>query len=166
MLAFSIVVSDAFNDQINAEIYSAYLYLSMSTYCASSGLPGAAHWLRAQWEEELGHGTKLIDYVNDRGGTVVLRVVDQPPSQFGSLSNLFEQVLAHEEEVTRSIYRVYGQAAANQDYAAQTLLHWYIDEQVEEEKAATEIVSMLKLAGDSAQAVLMVDRQLAQRPKS
>ena len=166
MPGISPVVRDALNDQINAELYSAYLYLSMSAYCDLNNLRGAAHWLRLQWEEELAHATKLVDFVTERGGRVSLKAIDQPPAEFGSLLQVFEQVLEHEQQVTRSIYNIYDLSLQQKDYAAQSLLQWYVNEQVEEENSAAEIVSMLKLAGDSGSALLFVDRQLAQRTKS
>lgn len=157
-------VNQALNDQIGREVYSAYLYLSMSTFCNSRDLPGAAHWLRVQWEEELIHTTKLVDYVTDRGGAVVLGAIDQPPVEFGSLLAVFQQVLAHEQAVSASIYKTYEVCVKEKDYAAQTLLQWYMDEQVEEENTASEIVARLKLAGKDGSALLMIDEQLARRP--
>ncbi len=159
-------ITEALNEQINAEIYSAYLYLSMSAFCQSQDYVGAAHWLRIQWEEELLHATKLIDHIGDRGGAVTLRSIGQPPTQFGSLLELFEQVLQHEQGVSASINRIYELSLAEKDYATQTLLQWFISEQVEEENAASEIVSMLKLAGKDGAGLLMVDQQLGQRIKT
>lgn len=166
MPALSDTMRDALNEQANAELASAYLYLGMSAFCAGRNLTGAAHWLRLQWQEELGHATKLIDYVTERGGQVVLKAIAQPPDRFGSLADLFRRVLAHEQEVTAAIYRLCDLAAKEKDYAAQALLQWYVDEQVEEEKSAAEVLAMLDLAGDSGAALLMVDRQLAQRATS
>ncbi|MEX2247117.1 MAG: ferritin [Dehalococcoidia bacterium] len=165
MPAISKSLTDAFNSQINKEIYSAYLYLSMSSHCDAANLPGAAGWLRIQWEEELGHATKLLDYVNERSGRVVLKAVDAPAATFGTLLDIFRQVRAHEEEVTASINKIYQQAISESDYAAQTLLQWYVNEQVEEENSAAEIISMLELAGDSGSGLLMVDRHLAGRAR-
>ncbi len=163
MPALSSSLLSALNEQINAETYSAYLYLAMSAHCAAENLPGAAHWLRLQWQEELGHATKLVDYVTERGGRVKLGAIAEPPAEFGSPLALFESVLEHEKEVTASIYRLCDLASAEKDHAAQALLQWYVNEQVEEENSAAEIVSMLRLAGDSGSALLMIDRQLAQR---
>jgi ferritin len=166
MSGLSKAVNDALNGQTKAEIYSAYLYLSMSAYCDSANLPGAAHWLRLQWKEELEHATKLIDHVIGRGGTVVLEAIKKPPAKFGSLHEVFEQVLNHEQEVTASIYKLYELSVREKDYATQTLLQWYVDEQVEEEKSASEIVSMLQLAGRDGPGLLMVDRHLAERTRA
>lgn len=166
MPALSDAMRAALNRQINAELASAYLYLSMSAFCDQQNLSGAAHWLRLQWQEELGHATKLIDYVTERGGEVTLEGIEAPPARFGSLTAIFEQVLAHEQQVTATIYRLYDLAVSEKDYAAQALLQWYVDEQVEEERSAAEVLAMLRLAGDSGAALLMIDRQLAQRAAS
>ncbi len=156
-------VHKVLNEQISREVYSAYLYLSMSAYCNSIDLPGAAHWLRIQWQEELAHTTKLVDYLTDRGASVTLEAIDKPPAQFGSLLEVFQQVLKHEQAVSEAIYKTYEACMAGKDYAAQNLLQWYIDEQVEEENTASEIVAMLKLAGKDGSALLMIDQQLGQR---
>lgn len=163
MPQLSKAITTELNRQIKAELDSAYLYLAMSAYCDTINLQGAARWLRIQWQEELEHATKLIDYMSERGGGVHLRSIDEPPAEFGSLLDLFRRVLEHEREVTASIYRIYDLAVSEKDYAAQTLLQWYVGEQVEEENSAQEIVSMLELAGDSGSGLLMVDRHLAGR---
>lgn len=156
-------MSGALNDQINMELASAYVYLSMSAYCAEENLRGAASWLRIQWEEELEHATKLIDYIGERGGSVALKAIAQPPIRFKSLLDVFEQVLAHEKKVTAAIHKLYDLAAVEKDYASQSFLQWYVNEQVEEENSPAEILSMLRLAGDSGAALLMMDHRLAQR---
>lgn len=156
-------ISDALNAQIALELSSAHLYLSMSAYSASQSLPGAVHWLRLQWTEELGHATKLIDYISERGGSVTLRAIDEPVARFDSLTDLFEHVLEHEQEVTAAINEICGLCVSEKDYVSQTLLQWYANEQVEEENSASQILSMLNRAGESGPGILMVDRQLAQR---
>lgn len=158
-------MSAALNDQINMELASAYIYLSMSAYCAEANLRGAASWLRIQWEEELAHATKLLDYVGERGGSVTLKAIAQPASKFDSLLDVFEQVLAHEQKVTAAIHKLYDLAVAEKDYASQAFLQWYVNEQVEEENSPAEIISMLRLAGDSGAALLMIDRRLAERAR-
>jgi ferritin len=158
-------ITDALNQQINMELASAYAYVAMASYCDEKNLPGAASWLRIQWEEELGHATKLIDYINERGGHVVLQAIPQPPQQFQSLLDVFEQVLRQEQEVTASIYRIYNLAVQESDYAAQGLMQWYVNEQVEEENAPAEIISLLKVAGDSGSGLLLVDRRLGERTR-
>ena len=156
-------MSSALSDQINKELASAYVYLSMSTYCAEANLRGAESWLRIQWGEEIAHATKLIVYIGERGGSVSLKAIAQPPGQFKSLLDVFEQVLAHEQGVTAAIHKIYDLAVAENDYASQALLQWYVNEQVEEENSPAEIISMLRLVGDSGSGLLMVDRRLAER---
>lgn len=158
-------IADALNDQINNELSSAYTYLAMSAYCDEQNFEGAAHWLRVQWEEELAHATKLIDYIAERGGKVKFTTIQQPKAEYSSLKELFGEVLQHEKDVTAAIYKIYDLAVSEKDYAAQTLMQWYVNEQVEEENSAEEILSMLKLAGESGSGLLIVDRQLAGRVK-
>jgi ferritin len=158
-------MSGALNEQINMELVSAYLYLSMSTYCAEANLRGGASWLRAQWQEELEHATKLIDYIGERGGSITLKAIASPASRFSSLLDVFEKVLAHEQKVTTAIHKLYNLAFTEKDPASQAFLQWYVNEQVEEENSPAEIISMLRLAGDTGAALLMVDRQLAERAR-
>jgi len=157
------VVQDALNQQIKDELYSSYLYLSMSAYCETINLPGFAHWMRLQSEEELSHAMKLFDYVNDRGGRVVLQGIDQPPAEFNAPLDIFQQVLEHEQKVTGLIHQLYALALKENDYPTQVELQWFIKEQVEEEKSAGEIVEQLKVIGDHSTALLMLDRQLGAR---
>lgn len=154
---------DALNEQIGMEISSAYYYLKLSTLCAERNLKGAAHWLRLQWDEELGHATKLIDYVLDRGNEVKLGAVENPQVEFRSLTAVFQSVLEHEQKVTASINALFEQATSEQDFAAQTFLQWYVTEQVEEENSAQEVVETLKIGGEEGPALLMIDNQLGSR---
>jgi ferritin len=156
-------VANLLNSQINRELESAYVYLGMSAWADAQNLPGAASWLRLQWEEELMHATKLIDYVGERGGTVSLKAINAPPARYKDLLDVFKQVLSHEEAVTGAINDLYAKAAAAKDYATQTLLDWYINEQVEEENAPAEIIGMLEVAGTSGSGLLIVDRRLGER---
>lgn len=151
------------NDQIKNELYSAYLYLSMAAYCESINLGGFAHWLRLQYEEEVSHAMKFFDHINNRGGRVVLQAIDQPPSDFKSPLQLFENVLEHELKVTGMINKLYEIAQKEKDYPAQIMLQWFIEEQVEEEKTASEIVEQLKLIGDRGPALLILNHQLGSR---
>jgi ferritin len=153
----------AFNDQINKELFSAYLYLGMSAWCESANLPGAARWLQAQAQEEQGHAMKFYGFVHDRGGKVALGAVAKPEQEFASLLDLFEQVLDHERKVTASINGLYKAALTDGDYPSQVLLQWFITEQVEEEKNATAIVEILKMVGTQGASLFMVDRQLGAR---
>jgi len=160
---FSKVVRDAMNEQIKHELYSAYLYLSMAAYSESINLPGFANWMRLQAQEELDHAMKFYDFIHERGGHVVLQAIDQPPAEFASPTDLFEKTLEHEQKVTGLIHNLYALAVKENDYAGQIFLQWFVTEQVEEEKSAGEILEMLKMIGDKGQALLMLDRQLAQR---
>jgi ferritin len=154
---------DALNDQLKHELYSSYLYLAMSAYCDDQNLPGFAHWMRLQADEEREHAMKFFDFIQDRDGRVVLQSLAQPPRDFGSPTGVFEQVLAHEQEVTSLIEQLYRKASAEQDHATQVFLEWFIAEQVEEEKTALQILETLRMAGDDKVGLLMVDRELASR---
>jgi ferritin len=156
-------LTDALNDQLKHELYSSYLYLAMAAYCDSENLPGFAHWMRLQADEEREHAMKFYDFILDRDGRVVLQSLAQPPRDFGSPAKVFEQVLAHEQEVTSLIEQLYRKAAAEQDSATQVFLQWFITEQVEEEKTATQILETLRMAGDDKVALLMLDRELGAR---
>jgi len=160
---FSKNLEQAVNEQIKNELYSGYLYLAMAAQCESMNLKGFAHWLKVQAREELGHAMKLYDFVNDRGGRVVLEAIDKPPVEYRSLQEMFEAVYKHEQKVTGLINKLYEMAKAENDYPLQVHLQWFIDEQVEEEKNASEILAMLKLTGESGSGLLMLDRALGER---
>lgn len=151
------------NDQINHEFYSSYLYLSMAAHFEAANLPGFANWMRVQSEEEAEHAMKFYEYVFDRGEKVALKAIDQPPSEWASLLDLFEHVLLHEQKVTSLINTIYAAALKESDYPTQVMLHWFINEQVEEERNATEIVDQLKMIEAKGTAVLMLDHQLGKR---
>jgi ferritin len=157
------VIQDAMNEQIRNELYSAYLYLSMSAYCESVNLPGFAHWIRVQAQEETTHAMKFYDFICERGGRVVLQAIDQPPVGYESPLGLFERTLEHERKVTAMIHDLYALAVQEEDYASQVFLQWFVTEQVEEEQSAAEIVEMLKMIGDKGHALLMLDRELGRR---
>ena len=156
-------MQEALNKQINAEIYSAYLYLSMSAHFQSVNLAGFANWMRVQWQEELAHALKFYDYVNERGGRVVLQPVEAPPSAWDSPLALFEDVYRHEQKVTGMINKLVDLAVEIRDHATNNVLQWFVAEQVEEEASADEVVQKLKLVGDDPSALFMIDRELAQR---
>ena len=151
------------NGQINKEFYSAYLYLAMSAYCNKLGMPGAEHWFRMQYDEEVIHMTKMFDYVMQHGGDVRLLQIDQPPHDFGTVLEAFEGSLAHEQFVTKSINELLDVAVEERDHATQVFLQWFITEQVEEEANVKEIVDRLKMVGDNGGALMMIDDKLAQR---
>ena len=156
-------VEKAINDQIKNELYSAYLYLSMSAYFEANNMPGSARWMRLRSEEEVSHAMKLFDYMGDRGSRVVLQGIEQPPAEFASTLDIFEKALAHEQKVTGLINSIYELAVKENDYPTQIELQWFITEQVEEEKSAGDIVELLKVIGDHGPSVIMVDRQLGAR---
>ena len=156
-------LTDALNEQLKHELFSEYLYLAMSAYCDDRNLPGFAHWMRLQATEEHEHAMRFFDFIQDRDGRAVLQALPQPPRDFGSPLELFEKVLAHEQEITSLIDQLYRKAVAEQDHATQIFVQWFISEQVVEEKTATEILDTLKMAGDSKVALLMLDRELAAR---
>jgi len=160
---FSKKVQDAMNDQIQRELESAYIYLSMAAYFDSSNLPGFAHWMRVQFQEEQAHAFKFYDFVYDRGGQVILQAIGQPPVEFQSPLDAFEKALAHEQKITGHINDLYALAVEEKDYASQILLQWFVEEQVEEEKSAGDIVDMLDRIGDSYHALVMLDRELSRR---
>lgn len=154
---------DAVNKQIQAEFQSAYIYLAMSARFEEMKMSGAANWMRIQWQEETAHAMKLFDHLIRRGQSPVLETLDAPTVSFDSALDAFEQVLAHEQHVTRLIHELYEVAIEEKDYALQTLMHWFIDEQVEEEENAEAIIDSLRLAGESGQGLFLVDRELGQR---
>lgn len=153
----------ALNDQIKNELYAAYLYLSMSAYFKAENLEGFAHWMRMQREEEIAHAMKIFDFVQDRDGRIDLQALDKPPADFGSPLVVMEEALAHEQKVTQRINELYELAVKQKDYPTQTLLQWFVTEQVEEEATAKQLVDQLKLVGNNSAALLMLDRELGAR---
>ena len=151
------------NLQINKELYSGYLYLSMAAHFSKSNLGGFSHWMKSQAKEELDHAMKFYDFLNELGEKVDLQTIAQPDADFGSPIKVFEQVLEHEIFVTTRIHLLYEIAVAEKDYPTQVFLQWFINEQVEEEKHATEILETLKLGGDTGSALIMMDRSLGAR---
>lgn len=156
-------MEEALNGQINKEFYSAYLYLAMSAYCNKLNLPGCEHWFRMQYEEEIIHMSKMFDYVMQHGGDAHLLQIDEPPREFGTVVEIFEASLKHEQFVTKSINELLDVAVEERDHATQVFLQWYITEQVEEESTVEDIVQRLKLAGDNGGALMMIDDKLGQR---
>ena len=156
-------VQDAINEQIKNELYSAYIYLSMAAQFEAENLPGFSGWMRMQSNEEVEHAMKFFDYINERGGRVTLHAIDQPLIEWGSPLEIFETALAHEQKVTAMINNIYEIALAEKDYASQVMLQWFIEEQVEEEQNAGDIVETLKMIDESGSALFILDRQLGAR---
>lgn len=156
----------ALNEQINNEYYSAFLYLSMASHFENINMLGMANWMRMQYEEEIMHAMKIFDMIIGMEGQVTLNQVDSPPAKFDSALSVFEQTLDHERNVTKMINDIYSIARTESNYAVQSALQWFIDEQVEEEKSVLEIVNQLKMIGDETTPLLMLDSKLGSRTDS
>ena len=153
----------ALNEQINRELYSAYLYWSMSAYAQSMGLPGLANWLKVQAKEEMTHANKFFDYVHERNGRVNLTAVKEVPNEFGNVIELFEKVLEHEQLITESVNKLTDIAIELSDHASRSMLMWFVDEQVEEEANVSEILDKLKLVEGKGQGLFMMEQEFAAR---
>ena len=156
-------IQDSMNEQINKELFSSYLYLSMAAYFEGQNLPGFAHWMRVQEAEEREHAMKFYDFLLERGGKVILAAIEAPKNVWSSTMEAAEEVAAHEAKVTASINALYELALKEKDYPSQIMLQWFINEQVEEEKTASSLLETLRMAGDSKIALLMLDRELGAR---
>ncbi len=160
---FSQTLQDALNEQIKNEFYSAYMYLAMSSWFEDKALPGFAKWMRVQYQEELTHGLKIFDFIIDRDARALVHGFNAPPTEWKSSLDAFESSYAHEQKVTAMINNLYALAVKENDYPTIVLLQWFINEQVEEEKSVKLIVDQLRMAGDSATALLLLDRELGAR---
>ena len=158
-------MQDALNSHIEQELYSAYLYLAMSAYCESKTFKGFGRWLRAQHGEELEHALKMLDYLLSRGGRPALGPIAAPPKEFGTTTQVFEAVLAHERRVTENIQAIHAAAGAERDPASQIFLQWFVAEQVEEESTAAEIMDKLRMVGDRPGSALYLDKEYGKRGK-
>jgi ferritin len=156
-------LAQSLNDQINLELSSAYAYLGMSVYFEHEGLPGFAAWMQLQGKEELTHADKFFRYLADRGGRVTLQDIPAAPVSYPSTLAAFETSLAHEEKVSASICSLYEKAQTAKDFATLSFLKWFLDEQVEEEKTVTDMISRLRLAGDSPAALFQLNSEAARR---
>lgn len=156
-------MQDALNEQINKELFSSYLYLSMAAYFAGKNLPGFANWMHIQSGEEREHAMKLYEHLEDRGGRVTLKAIEAPKTEWASNLEAFREAAAHEAMISASIHALYEIAVKEKDYPVQVMLQWFIEEQVEEEKNAAEIVAQLELIEERGSAVLMLDHRLAKR---
>ncbi len=156
-------MKEALNGQVNAEMYSAYLYLSMESYFKSLNLNGFANWMRVQTQEEMVHAMKIYDFINERGGRVILKAIQGPPTQWDSPRAVFEAAYAHEQKVTGLINDLVDLAIKEKDHATNSFLQWFVNEQVEEEASADAIVQQLKMMEKAPGGLFMLDRELAQR---
>jgi len=159
-------VQDALNDQVKFEFYSAHVYLSMCAWFEDQGLPGFATWMRFQYHEELAHGIKIFDFINDRDGKAVIEGVDAPPTAWDSPLAAFEAAYENEKSVSKSIDDLYNLADKENDHATKVMLQWFITEQVEEEASTKQAVDRLKLAGSDSSALLVLDQQFGSRNNS
>ncbi len=156
----------ALNGQMNAELYSSYLYLSMNAYFKSVNLDGFANWMHYQAQEELEHAMKFYDFVCQRGGRVQLAQIEAPPSEWNSPLAVFEDTLAHEQKVTGLINDLVEIANEERDHASQIFLQWFVSEQVEEEDSVGGVLEQLKLMGEAKGGLFMMDREMAKRRPS
>ena len=156
-------IEEALNAQINAEMWSAYLYLSMAAFCHTNGNPGMGHWFEVQFQEEQDHAKILFNYVIQRNGKVDLKAIKEVPTTWESVLDVFESTLKHEQTVTALINNLFALTTQENDYATQSMLKWYIDEQVEEEENATNIIDNLKMIKDNGYGLYMLDKELGAR---
>lgn len=156
-------LQDAINEQINAELWSAYLYLSMSLDAEAKGHKGVANWFYIQFREEQDHARIFMNFMNSRDAKVVLRPIEEVPTTWPSVLAMFEQTLQHEQKVTSLINGIYALAEAEHDYATRGKLDWFVSEQVEEEETAQGLIDRLKLIGENGMALYMLDQELAAR---
>jgi ferritin len=156
-------LEDALNNQVNAELYSAYIYLAMAAYFEGINLGGFSKWMRVQAQEEVGHAMKIFDFVFERDGQVELAAIEKPALEWKSPLDAFQAAYNHEQKVTGMIHDLVELARSNKDYATENFLGWFVEEQVEEESSALEIVNNLKLIKDSPNGMFMLDARLGQR---
>ena len=156
-------VEEAINEQINAELYSAFLYLSMSAYFQRQNLPGFAKWTYVQYLEETTHALKFFNYVNERGGSVKLAAIKEPPTEWKNPVDVYDAIYKHEQLVTSLIYRIVDIAIQERDHASNNMLQWYVAEQVEEEGNASLILEQLKRIGNAQESLYVLDKELGMR---
>jgi ferritin len=163
MAMMSDKMQDALNGQLNAELYSSYLYLSMASYFLDLNLGGFANWMRVQAQEEDMHAMKFYNFINERGGRILLQAIDGPPTEWDSPLAAFEAVLEHEQKVTGLINDLVELALAEHDHATNIFLQWFVTEQVEEEDSANDVIQQIKMIGEAKGGLFMLDRELGQR---
>jgi ferritin len=156
-------MEEALNDQINAELFSSYLYLAMAAYFDSENLPGFAAWMRVQVQEETFHAMKIFDFVNERGGRVVLKAIEEPAKEWKSPLAAFKAAYEHEQYITGRINDLVNLAVKEKDHATNSFLQWFVNEQVEEETSVDSVVQNLKMAEKAPGALFMLNRELGQR---
>lgn len=156
-------IEDALNDQIAFEFYSAHIYLAMSSYFESIDLPGFASWMRVQYQEEVAHAEKILDYLIERDGRAIIKSFETPPAEWASEQGAFEEAYAHEQLVSGRFNNLMELVISEKDHASQIFLQWFVNEQVEEEASVKAVIQQLKLLGDSKAGLFQMDRELGQR---
>ena len=156
-------INEAFNEHMNREFYSGYLYLGMGGRCEELDLEGIGHWMVAQYKEELDHAKRFYDYINDRDGKVELKTIEAPPANLGTPVSMFEMSLKQEQGITQQIQQLHDLCQKQGDGASCVFLHWFLEEQVEEEKTVRQILADLKLVADSPDGLYLIDRELHKR---
>jgi len=156
-------MNERLNAQIQAELYSAYLYLAMAAWCDEESWTGSAHWFRKQAQEEVNHAMKFYHYIVEKGGRAIMEAIDKPPSEWKNLLSVFEAAYEHETKVTKRIHDLLAFSREIKDYATEQMLQWFVAEQVEEEAQTLEIVQKLKKIGESNSGMLYLDGKLAKR---
>ncbi len=156
-------LEDTLNEQLNKELYSAYLYLAMSAYLEDEGYFGAAHWMKVQAKEELTHAMKIYNYLFDRDARPVLENIEKPPVSWNGFKDTFESALEHEKGITDSIYKILNLAHKEGDHATHEFLEWFVEEQVEEEKTVIEILDKIRVVKESEIGIYMIDKELGER---
>jgi ferritin len=159
-------IQDALNRHVTAELFSSNLYLAMSGWCEAKAYKGFARWLRVQAEEERAHALKMLDFLLARGGTARVGAVEAPRAEYGSVQEVFDEVLAHERKVTAGVNDLHARAGGEKDPATQVFLQWFIAEQVEEEATAQEIADRLRLIGDKPATILYLDKEYGKRGRA
>lgn len=160
---FTQKMEKSLNEQVNAEMYSAYFYLSMAAYLEQINLKGFANWMHVQFEEEWAHAMRIYKFILERGGKIELLPIEKPKSEWKDVIEIFEDTLRHEKHVTSRIHNLLAMAIEEKDYATQNMLQWFVAEQVEEEASATEILEKLKLFDGKGPALFMMDAEMAKR---
>lgn len=151
------------NNQLNEELYSAYLYLSMAAYLSQKNLNGFSNWMKIQFEEEQAHANKLFQYILDRGGNVELQKINKPKAEWNDIIDVFENILKHEEYITSRINDLVELATKEKDHATVVIMQWYVSEQVEEEATVNDMLDQLKLIEGKGSGLFMLDREAKQR---
>ena len=156
-------IAKAINEQIAKEQFAAQYYLSMSAWFYKNDLDGIANYFRVQCKEELLHADKMFDYLNNVGGEIILESVEKPPYDFKNATEIFERALEHEKLVTKSIFNIMKMANEESDFATISFLQWFVNEQVEEEASASQLVTKIKMVSDNPSALYLFDQELSQR---